>query len=81
MCADKPVKITSNLKMAVSVVFVMDLVQWLIYSTAEGVEITALYFVLKQKPFFLFKFFLTFLLATSRLKPCLPFRCICIIVL
>lgn len=58
MCADKPVKITSNLKMAVSVVcFVMDLVQWLIYSTAEGVEITALYFVLKQKPFFLFKFF------------------------
>lgn len=58
MCADKPVKLTSNLKMAVSVVcFVMDLVQWLIYSTAEGVEITALYFVLKQKPFFLFKFF------------------------
>lgn len=67
-----PVKITT-----VSVVFVMDLVKWLAYSTAEVVQITALQFVLKQRTFFLLNFFLTFLLAPSRLKSSLPFRCIC----
>lgn len=72
-----PVKITT-----VSVVcFVMDLVKWLTYSTAEVVQITALQFVLKQRTFFLLNFFLTFLLAPSRLKSSLPFRCICITVL